>query len=148
MTPSAWWQPTYLNFGAYGSVDRSFNSATAFTASDVDKFAYGGFAQVGYLSDYLQSFIRVRGGIVENNIRNITAANFVAEHIPVYDQLYIHYPTPPLFGMTLRFDPTLFVQYSGNLFGTRPVLVPVGNHIQSRSGWLHRNRLHLQARPR
>jgi hypothetical protein len=113
MTPSVWWQPTYLNFGAYGSLDRSFNSATAFTASDVDKAAYGAFLQVGYLSDYLQNFLRVRGGIVENHIKNTTAANFIAEYIPVYDLLYIHYPTDPILGVfRLRFDPTLFVQYS------------------------------------
>lgn len=109
--PSAWWQPTYLNFGAYASVDRTFNSA-AFTSSDVDKLAYGAFAQVGYTSSTLQNFFRLRGNVAENHIKNITAANFTAEYIPVYDPLYIHYPTPGFYGYALRFDPMLFVQYA------------------------------------
>lgn len=130
MDPSEWWQPTYLNLGAYGSVDRSFNSATAFTSSDVDKLAYGAFAQVGYTSDYLQSFFRARGGIVENHIKNTTAANFIAEYIPVYDPLYIHYPTDPIFGLfRLRFDPTLFAQYS-EVTGKNQVLT-VNNGTQA-----------------
>jgi hypothetical protein len=110
--PYEWWQPTYLNFGAYASVDRTFNSATAFTASDIDKLAYGGFVQFGYTSSTLQSFFRMRGNVAENNIKNVTAANFTAEYIPVYDPLYIHYPTPGFYGYALRFDPMLFVQYA------------------------------------
>lgn len=112
MDPYEWWQPTYLNFGAYASIDRSFNSAAAFTSSDVDKLAYGAFAQAGYTSQQLQSFFRARGAIVENHIKNTSSANFNAEYIPVYDPLYIHYPTPAFLGYVLRFDPMLFVRYS------------------------------------
>jgi hypothetical protein len=61
----------------------------------------------------LDCFFRVRGGVVENHIKNTTAGNVIAEYIPVYDPLYIHYPTDPIFGVfRLRFDPTFFVQYS------------------------------------
>lgn len=130
MTPDLWWQPTYLNFGAYGTLDRSFNSATKFTASDVDKVGYGAFLQVGYLSDYLQSFVRLRGNVAENRIKNTTAANVIAEYIPVYDPLYIHYPIGPIFGpYALRFDPSLFVQYS-EVTGTGQIL-PVNDRTEA-----------------
>jgi hypothetical protein len=96
--------------------------------------AYGGFLQLGFLSDYLQSFFRIRGGMVENGIKNTTAANVIAEYFPVYDPLYIHYPTGPIFGMfRLRFDPTVFVQYS-EVTGTSQVLSVNGRTEALRAG--------------
>lgn len=130
LTPPNWWQPTYVSFGGYGSLDRSFNSATAFTASDSDKVAYGGFLQLGFVSDQLQNFFRLRGGIAENRLKDTTASNFIAEYIPVYDPLFIHYPTGPILGLfRLRFDPSAFAQYS-EVTGKKQVL-PVNNETEA-----------------
>jgi hypothetical protein len=67
---------------------------------------------------------------VENNIKGISAVNVIAEYIPVNDRLYIHYPTDPILGaFRLRFDPTLFVQYS-EVTGKNQVL-PVNNRPEA-----------------
>jgi hypothetical protein len=121
MDPTEWWQPTYTNFGAYTSVNRSYNTAASLASSNVDQLTYGGFVQLGYTSQTLQSFFRARGDIVEDHIKNTSAANFIGEYIPVYDPLYIHYPTPSFYGYVLRFDPTLFVRYS-EITGTGKLL--------------------------
>jgi hypothetical protein len=67
---------------------------------------------------------------VENNIKGISAVNVIAEYIPVNDRLYIHYPTDPILGaFRLRFDPTLFVQFS-EVTGKNQVL-PVNNRPEA-----------------
>jgi hypothetical protein len=112
MDPTYWWQPTYTNYGAYVSVDRSYNTAASQASSNADKLAYGAFVQLGYTTHTLNSFFRFRGGMAEDHIKGTTAASLTAEYIPVYDPLYIHYPTNSFYGYALRFDPTLFVRYS------------------------------------
>ncbi|MHC2432727.1 hypothetical protein [Bradyrhizobium sp. USDA 4451] len=112
MDPTYWWQPTYTNYGAYASLDRTYNSAASQAASNADKLAYGAYMQVGYTAHTPKSFFRVRGGMQEDHIRNTSASSVTAEYIPVYDPLYIHYPTPSFHGYVLRFDPTLFARYS------------------------------------
>jgi hypothetical protein len=112
MDPTEWWQPTYTNFGAYVTVDRAYNTAASQASSNVDKLAYGAYLQVGYTSHTLQNYFRVRGGMVEDHIKDTSSANVTAEYLPVYDPLYVHYPSPEFYGYVLRFDPELFARYS------------------------------------
>lgn len=111
--PLEWWQPTYVNLGAYGSVNRVFNSGAAFSTSDVDKIGYGGFAQLGFLTTReFNNYFRLRGGGAEDHLKGISSTNVTFEYLPAYRPWNVHFPVPIGFGYSIRVDPSLFASYS------------------------------------
>lgn len=113
-SPPEWWMPYYTSFATYATVNRTLNSAAALATSNVDKLAYGASLELGWESPGGANYVRIRGGQVENNIKNTTSANVTAELIPVYYPLYIHFPYVRPLGLPIstRFDPELLIQYS------------------------------------
>jgi len=111
--PLEWWQPTYVNLGAYGSVNRTFDSGAAFSTSDVDKTGYGGFAQLGFITTrYFNNYLRLRGGGAEDRLKGISSTNITFEYLPAYKPWYVHWPAPIGFGYSVRVDPSLFASYT------------------------------------
>src|SRR6266851_1003529 len=113
-TPQSPLAPYDTSLGAYVTVNRAFNSSAAQSKSNADKLAYGGLAELGFDTSTGANYFRVRGGGVENHLKNTTAANITGEWLPVYTPLNIHYPFRPL-GVApfiVRFDPVLLVQYT------------------------------------
>jgi hypothetical protein len=84
--------PYAVSFGAYTTVDDVSNSATSQLKSNIDTLAYGGLLNLGYTTSTGGNFFMLRGGIVEDYIKNTTAGNAVLDWSPVNNQLYIHYP--------------------------------------------------------
>lgn len=112
--PSSLLIPYDTSVGSYVTVNRSLNSNATLVKSDIDKLAYGGMAEFGFVNDYGANYFRVRGGGIEDNIKNISSANLTAEFLPVFYPLHIHEPFRP-FGIApfiLRYDPLLLVQYN------------------------------------
>jgi hypothetical protein len=119
----AWWNPDYLSFGVYTTVNRTLNSSPTVSAANVDKLAYGVATTLGYLDDNGGHFFSLRGGGVENNVKNTSAASFTFEYQPVVDFLYFSAPIQRPFGLPyfLRFDPSLVVQYN-EVAGSKQIL--------------------------
>jgi len=108
--------PYNVTVGTYVTTNRTMNSAAAAGSSDVDKIAYGGVLELGYVrTGRGANYFRVRGGSVENNLKGTVATNITGEFIPV-DYLYrVHYPFRPFGGTApfiMRVDPAFLVQYA------------------------------------
>jgi hypothetical protein len=105
------------SIGAYLTINRVINSAPAAVKGDSDKIAFGGTAEIGIEHERGANFFRVRGGVVEDRLKNTSSANVTAEWVPVYSDrkngIFIHRPFPVFGGaMILRFDPVLLAQYA------------------------------------
>lgn len=87
--------------------NRTLNSAATRATSNVDTLAYGGSLELGWKNPSGANYVRIRGGQVDNNLKNTTSANVTAELIPVYYPLYIHFPYVRPLGLPIstRFDP-------------------------------------------
>jgi hypothetical protein len=112
--PSSPLTPYDTSVGTYVTVNRSLNSSAALMKSDIDKLAYGGMGEFGFVTENGANYFRVRGGGIEDNIKNVSSANITGEFLPVYYPLHFHEPFRP-FGITpfiLRYDPLLLVQYN------------------------------------
>jgi hypothetical protein len=101
--------PYETSFGVYTTVDQSTNSAVSKAKSNVDTLAYGGVLELGFTTNEGANYFRVRGGGVEDGIKDTTAGNVVFEWLPVYNPLSIHVPVIQPFGLPIitRFDPEL-----------------------------------------
>jgi hypothetical protein len=110
----AWWDPGAKSLATYVTVNRAFNSASEFADSNVDKLAYGVAAEIGYLVPDGGHFFRLRGGGVENNIKQTSSAAVTLEYLPTSLQLYFQRPIPHPLGLPviLRFDPEILLQYN------------------------------------
>jgi hypothetical protein len=84
--------PYAVSFGAYTTVDDVSNSATSQIKSNIDTLAYGGLINLGYNTSTGGSYFMLRGGVVEDFVKNTTAGNAVLDWSPVVYPLYIHYP--------------------------------------------------------
>jgi hypothetical protein len=119
----------YWSTGAYATFDRATNSSLAQSDSNSNSLAYGGFLQTGFANPgdtYFASYLRVRGGGVQDYVRNTTAANVTLEWMPVYEnyeRIHIHSPFVPIPGVPLiiRVDPVLLVQYVAQTAGAKPL---------------------------
>ncbi len=119
----------YTSTGGYVTANRSTNSAVSEADANADKLAYGGVFEYGTVTSgdvYSANYFRLRGGGVEDRIRQTTASNLTFEWLPVYDdysRVHIHSPFKPFAGLPLivRFDPSLLVQYAGIVNGSRPL---------------------------
>jgi hypothetical protein len=103
------------SFGAYVTVNRAINSSAAAAKGDSDKIAFGGMAELGFQTTTGANFFRLRGGAVEDRLKNTSAFNITGEWIPVYSDGFIRLHRPfPVFGgaLILRFDPVLLMQYA------------------------------------
>lgn len=102
--------------GVYVTANRVFNSSPAQVKGDSDKIAFGGVGEIGVQTLHAGThYFRVRGGAVEDRLKNTSSANVTAEWIPVYSDgvIRIHRPFPVFGGIaSVRFDPTLLVQYN------------------------------------
>ena len=108
--------PYAVSFGAYTTVDDVSNSATSQLKSNVDTLAYGGLLELGFTGSPFPSFLTLRGGGVEDYIKNTTAGNAVLDWTPVISQLYIHYPYNfSSIGLPIitRFDVDLVARFDG-----------------------------------
>jgi hypothetical protein len=83
--------PYAVSFGAYTTVDDVSNSATSQLKSNVDTLAYGGLLELGFTGPF-PNFLTLRGGGVQDYIKNTTAGNAVLDWTPVIPQLYIYRP--------------------------------------------------------
>ena len=107
--------PYYQAFGAYLTVNRAINSSAALSKSDSDKIAFGGALELGYETPFGANYFRLRGGVVEDRLKNTSAMNLTAEFIPEYDDFAIHLNSPfrPLGApFYVSFDPSFLVQYA------------------------------------
>ncbi len=110
--------PYVFSTGVYTSLNKVTNSAAAQSSSNSDQIGYGGFLQGGVVSTtfstYSANYLRLRGGEVDDNIKNTTAANFVAEWIPVYDdgnfKIHSGIQIPGTLAL-FRIDPEIQAQY-------------------------------------
>ena len=103
------------SFGLYTTINRSLNSSVTKSKSNVDTVAYGGVAIFAFSTPPdvgWTHYFRVRGGGVEDHLKDTTAGHVTAEWLPVNPFLYIHYPFQP-FGapVIVRLDPELVLQY-------------------------------------
>jgi hypothetical protein len=106
--------PYETTFGAYTTVNKLTNSAKSRVKSNVDTLAYGGLFELGLkVPNSGTHYFRIRGGSVEDDLKNTTAANAAFEWLPVYAPLHIHTPMIEPFGLPtiLRFDPDFVVLY-------------------------------------
>ena len=106
--------PYAVSFGAYTTVDDVSNSATSQLKSNVDTLAYGGLLELGYTNSTGANFFTLRGGVVEDYLKNTTAGNAVLDWSPVIYPLYIQYPYHfSSWGLPIitRFDPDLVARF-------------------------------------
>jgi hypothetical protein len=106
--------PYAVSFGAYTTVDDVSNSATSQIKSNVDTLAYGGLLNLGYVTSTGGNYFMLRGGAVEDHIKNTVAGNAVLDWSPVIYPLYVHYPYHfASMGIPIitRFDPDLVARY-------------------------------------
>jgi hypothetical protein len=119
----------YTSTGAYVTANRSSNSAISEADSNANKLAYGGVFEYGTVNSidvYSANYFRVRGGGVEDHIKQTNSGNVTFEWIPVYSNysnIRIHDPFLPIPGVPLlvRFDPVLLVQYASIIGGSKPL---------------------------
>jgi hypothetical protein len=110
--PSA---PNYQAFGAYVTMNRAINSSAALAKSDSDKMAFGGVVEFGFQTFGGANYFRLRGGAVEDRLKNTGAVNLTAEFMPVYDDGTIHLTSPfrPLGApFYVSVEPVFLVQYA------------------------------------
>jgi|GEM_PF-3028845 len=113
--PDGSFVPYNITAGTYVTMNRVVNSAAAAVSSDVDKIAYGGLLELGYVTIGGANYFRVRGGSVENNLKETISTNITGEFIPVDYRYNIHYPFRPFGGTApfiMRIDPAFLVQYA------------------------------------
>jgi hypothetical protein len=106
--------PYAVSVGAYTTVDDVSNSATSQVKSNVDTVAYGGLLNLGYNTSTGGNFFMLRGGVVQDNVKNTTAGNAVLDWSPVYTPLYINYPYHFMsWGLPIitRFEPDLVARF-------------------------------------
>jgi hypothetical protein len=106
--------PYAVSVGAYTTVDDVSNSATSQMKSNVDTLAYGGLLNLGYSTSTGGNYFMLRGGIIEDFVKNTTAGNAVLDWSPVVYPLYIHYPYHfASLGLPIitRFDPDLVARF-------------------------------------
>lgn len=129
-----------IGFGGYATVNRLTNSATSQAKSNIDTAAYGGFAILALATPVdvgWTHWFRIRGGGVENHLKDITNVNVTGEWLPVNPNWYFHRPFQPLGLPTIiRFDPELIVQYDSVqgknqilTFNNRPDSLRVGPQL-------------------
>lgn len=119
----------YTSTGGYVTANRSTNSAASEADSNANKLAYGGLFEYGTVNNgdvYFANYFRVRGGAVEDRIKQTNAGNVTFEWIPVYSNysnIRIHDPFIPIPGVpvSVRFDPVLLVQYASIIGGSKPL---------------------------
>jgi hypothetical protein len=103
---------SYSSVGAYVTANRSMNSAQSLASKNIDTLGFGGFLQYGLQGDKSANYFRIRGGAVQDNIKDTTIASVAGEWAPEKDRL-LHSSIPlagsPFF---VRLDPVLLVQYS------------------------------------
>jgi hypothetical protein len=139
-------QPYRFSTGLYTSLDKITNSAIAKSSSNADTVGYGGFLQFSVDNSnenyHFENYFRLRGGVVDNNIKDTTAANIVAEWIPVYydGTVFIHQAIPiPGSPALFRIDPEIFAEYvedtgknQFSAFNNRTEALPVGPQVTLR----------------
>jgi hypothetical protein len=136
--------------GVYTSVDKVTNSASAQASSNANQIGFGGFLQYGVVNAPLNSnvysanYFRLRAGAVEDNIKNTTNANIIAEWIPVYydldEKIGFHAPIPiPGTAAVFRIDPEILAEYvdvtgkkQTSSFNTQTEALPVGPQVTLR----------------
>jgi hypothetical protein len=105
-------QNSYSSVGAYVTANRSMNSAQSLASKNIDTLGFGGFLQYGFQNGDIANYFRIRGGAVNDNIKDTTIATVAGEWAPAKGGL-LHSPIKltdlPFF---LRLDPVLLVQYS------------------------------------
>jgi hypothetical protein len=111
----------YESFGAYLTVNRVLNSAPAAVKGDSDKMAFGGAVETAFKIDGFGShYLRLRGGVIEDRLKNTSSGNITGEWTPVYTNwpgyFRIHDPYQ-LFNRSVivSFDPVFLVQYNAAL---------------------------------
>ena len=108
----------HKTFGAYVTANRVFNSSAAFVKGDSDKIGFGGAMEIGIQTETAGThYFRLRGGAVEDRLKNTSSVNITGEWIPVYDRGDIHINSPYRpFNATapfiFEFIPTVLVQYA------------------------------------
>jgi hypothetical protein len=116
--------PYAVSFGAYTSVNDVSNSSTSQMKSNLNTVAYGGLLNLGFTNSTGANFFMLRGGVVQDFVKDTTAANAVLEWSPVVYPLYIHYPYHfASWGVPIiaRFDPNLVARFD-SATGTNQVL--------------------------
>jgi hypothetical protein len=106
--------PYAVTFGAYTTVDNVSNSAASQLKGNVDTLAYGGLVNLGFTNSVGANYFMLRGGVVEDFGKNITAANAVLDWSPVVAPLFIHYPYHLMrvgIPIIARFDPDLVARF-------------------------------------
>ncbi len=140
--------PNVFSTGVYTSVDKVTNSAAAQASSNANQIGFGGFLQYGVINAPLNSnaysanYFRLRAGAVDDNIKNTTSANVIAEWIPVYydGTIGIHAPIPiPGTAALFRIDPEILAQYVDvtgkkqiTAFNSQTEALPVGPQVTLR----------------
>jgi hypothetical protein len=118
-------QPYAVSFGAYTSVNNVSNSATSQMKSNLNTLAYGGLLNLGYSNDTGGHYFSLRGGAVQDFVKDTTAANAVLQWSPVFTPLYVHdaYHFFPSWGIPIitRFDPNLVARFD-SATGTNQLL--------------------------
>jgi hypothetical protein len=116
-----------MSTGGYVTVNRTSNSSIKESDNNADKVAYGGVFEFGTSASnnpYFANYFRVRGGGVEDNIKQTNSGNVTFEWLPVYeDHSFIHLHSPfnpiPDLPLILRLDPSLLVQYASTMGGIK-----------------------------
>jgi len=141
-TPAVPGAPYEQAFGAYLTVNRVINSSAAQAKGDSDKLAFGAVAEFGFQTYGGANYFRVRGGVVEDRIKNTSSANMTAEFMPVYDDGTIHLTSPfrPLGApFYTSLEPVLLVQYNATMvngqvldFNDRPQALRIGPQLTAK----------------
>jgi hypothetical protein len=114
-TPPVPGAPYDQAFGAYLTVNRAINSSAAQSKADSDKLAFGGVVEFGFQTYGGANYFRLRGGVVQDRIKDTNSANVTAEFMPVYDDGTIHLNSPyrpmgaPFY---VSLEPVFLVQYA------------------------------------
>jgi hypothetical protein len=106
--------PYAVSFGAYTTVDYVTNSAVSQIKSNTNTVAYGGLLNLGYSTSTGGHYFMLRGGVVDDFVKDTTAASVVLDWSPVVYPLYIHYPyhfAPLGLPIITRFDLDLVARF-------------------------------------
>jgi hypothetical protein len=115
------YHPYRQALGAYFTMNRVANSDTAQSSANVNKIAYGLAAEFGYASvkdgplPLPASYVRFRGGGVENYLKSTSSSNLVLEWMPIVNLLGVWTYAPTRIGnlpLDFRFDPSLIAQHN------------------------------------
>jgi hypothetical protein len=128
--------PNAVTFGAYTSFNNVSNSATSQIKSNINTLASGGLLNLEFPSPGGANYFLLRGGVVQNFVKDTTAANAVLDWFPVIAPLYINYPYSfSSWGIPIiaRFEPHLVARFD-SATGTNQLLAFNNRHDSLRLG--------------